>query len=668
MTTGFRADVEGLRALAVVPIVAFHLNEAWCPGGFIGVDIFFVISGYLISRMILGEGDAFWFRRFYVRRFFRLFPALLATCLGCVVYGWWVMPPEDYAGLAASALAASLGVSNFYFYFTLDYFSAANVYHPLLHTWSLGVEEQFYLIWPALLVFLARPTGTHRTILALLLVGTAGLFVVDRLFDPSFAFYMMPLRIFEFAAGASLLGLERWWSAKVGPATNFMAGAVGMAALTLSFAAFNAETPWPGPLSLIPTVGTGLLILSGGPGPWHAFLANRLFRGIGRISYSLYLVHWPVVVFHRYSAVVAPTALDAVLLAGLMVGLAVASYLLIERPFRLKGQGAGAWTGAASGAGTPEWGLRRFTPARMPQRVRAALVLATFVLFVGGSAFVLVSGGVPARLADTQVQHADKGLTFAGDLCSRRRGRCSFGARTGQKIVYLMGDSHALNWIYGLDKVFARAGIHGVALYDHGCLFARGTVTLVKGRVDEKCRRNVEAALDHLAKTDAPVILALGYQGYRGTAGDRPPGTAPAAKAAYYDWLETRLAATLDGLGAQARKLVIVRQTYSTGIDLPKCALRPGSSGDAAPQCPVNTLAKARRANAASDSMIDRLKVRFPHALIIDPKAVFCSTAGCTVRDGEKLFLRDPAHLTNDGSAFLAGAVGGELVRYLVGG
>src|SRR5262249_23754952 len=144
----FRADIEGLRAVAVLPILLFHLDDTLCPGGFLGVDIFFVISGFLITRMILAQGEAFTFRIFYRRRFFRLFPPLILALIAPRAAGRTLLGPDEYVRLAQSAIAATFGLSNFYFVAAVDYFNASSQSHPLLHTWSLGLEEQFYLVWP----------------------------------------------------------------------------------------------------------------------------------------------------------------------------------------------------------------------------------------------------------------------------------------------------------------------------------------------------------------------------------------------------------------------------------------------------------------------------------------------------------------------------------------
>ena len=150
--THFRRDIEGLRGIAVVSVLLFHLAPGWMPGGFQGVDIFFVLSGYLITQIILTQGDNFSFLRFYLRRFWRLFPALIVTIGASLVAGYILLAPSDFRNLGESGLAAAVGLSNLYFYALLDYFNDDVLAHPLLHTWSLGVEEQFYLAWPLLIV------------------------------------------------------------------------------------------------------------------------------------------------------------------------------------------------------------------------------------------------------------------------------------------------------------------------------------------------------------------------------------------------------------------------------------------------------------------------------------------------------------------------------------
>jgi peptidoglycan/LPS O-acetylase OafA/YrhL len=658
MTTSFRPEIEGLRAIAVLPIMVFHLDPALMPGGFIGVDIFFVISGYLITRMILSQGEQFTFYQFYKRRFCRLFPALLVTCLACMVAGWKLLPPADYIGLSYSALAAIIGASNIYFYATLNYFSDASVYHALLHTWSLGVEEQFYLFWPALLVVAMSWRAAPAVIAGIFLFSVVFLVARPIELGSGFSFYMMPTRIFQFGAGALLVCIEQRWQARTSAALNAIMAFTALAVLLASLWLCNKDMPWPGIFALVPTLATSFLILTACNCWIGRFLANPLFRFLGRISYSLYLVHWPVVVFHRYINLTAPSPSDMLYLFALMLGLGTAMYYAVEKPFRLAG----------SSSGTPPSSVRRWMPRTIAMPgFRWALVPLTLLLATA-SVLTIAKNGIPERLARGKVQHSDKGLTFAGDLCSFKSDRCAFGARAARRTVYLIGDSHALNWVYGLDIVFKEAGIRGIAFYDHGCLFLPNVRRYVNGRIDEDCERRIAAAYAQLSTDRAPVILALSYQGYE----KQVSGTGERARTRragddYYEWLHKRMESALDRLQAGTRKVILVRQTYSTGINLPKCFFNPARSKAPEMACKVRSQADMKKWSMPSDSMIDRLNADYDGLHIIDPTAHFCRSAPCEVQHAGELFIRDTDHLTNAGSAFLSAAIKEDLLGYLNG-
>ena len=644
MAQAFRSDIEGLRALAVVPILLFHLNTAWCPGGFIGVDIFFVISGYLITRLILADGVQFSFRDFYIRRFFRLFPALLVTLAGTLVAAWWVLGPAAYTALAKSALSAVPGVSNIYFWATVDYFDAGALDHPLLHTWSLGVEEQFYLVWPALLLLVHRLMPRLRLLAVAMGAVSLAVVVLVRPWHPEATFYMMPFRMFEFAIGAAVLALET----HMRPERQRFHGVVGILALGVlgaCLASFSGQMAWPGIAALSPSLATAALILVGGGGICNRLLSLAPLRFLGRISYSLYLVHWPVITLYRVHAITEPGT-GALLQLGLVtIVLGAALHFCVERPFR-------QMRPAAVGKADP-W-----------RRLKAAGLATTTIIFIAGSAGVLWTAGFPSRLDRQRVQFVDKGLTFAGDICSFKRAECVFGDLASNHIVYVIGDSHALNLIHGLDRLFAASGIKGIALYDHGCLFALDTRTFVKGVVDQKCARNVAQAYDYLSGRAEPVIIAMDYTSYRGAVaepGAKSPVTPPEAE--YFDWLRQRFEAGLAKLDAGNRPVAIIRQSYNTVLDLAKCLSRPGRAEEnAAEDCKVATRAEAFAQYATADRMIDRATIHFPSVLKIDPKQVFCANETCITRDAAALYFRDTTHLTNEGSVFLIERIKVELL------
>ncbi len=657
----FRADIEGLRAVAVLPIVLFHLDSTLCPGGFCGVDIFFVISGFLITRMIRSQGEAFSFGAFYLRRFWRLFPALIVTLTASLVAGWKLLGPDEYVRLAQSAVAAAFGVSNFHFLAAVDYFNASTRSHPLLHTWSLGLEEQFYLVWPLLLVSAMRrwKRPFWSPVMATAVLSFTAIALVQPA-HPQLVFYMMPFRMFEFAIGASLVALEPHWRG-LSPVAAALVGAIATAMLAFSFAELDGQTPWPGALTLIPAFATALFILVGGRGLWGGILGHFIPRFIGRISYSLYLVHWPLITFYRSYVITDPEPMELVMLGLLSVACGAVLYALVEGPFRLRGAN---WERVHVGRRSDP------LPLVLPRTAIAAVVAVTSTTFLAGATSILASNGFPSRVHRASVQFLDKGLTFAGDLCSRKRARCVFGDRESARVVYVIGDSHALNLIHGLDGLFHEQGLRGIALYDHGCLFAFETQRFLSGVADEKCRTNVAHAYQYLSKTTDPVILAGDYAGYRNEIG--PSGSAAPLRlgeAEYFAWLRERFDASLAELGAGKRVVVVFKQTYTTGVDLAKCLAQPSLAADAMwrdQRCKPLSLARVQEMYGRADRMIDEVVAGFNGAVAIDPKPLFCDAAGCATHDDSGgLYFRDAGHLTNAGSDFLIGRAKEQLLQAL---
>ncbi len=333
-TLDYRPAIDGIRAVAVVAVILYHLDPHILTGGFIAVDLFYVISGFLITRIIVRDMHMrnFSLRVFIVRRFRRIFPALLATVAITFIVACFVMPPPDLKRTAVSAAAAVLSVSNLYFWHSAGYFDADAITKPLLHTWSLGVEEQFYLIWPLLMLAVWRLFGKRfGTTMAVLFVTSllASQFVLIN--HPNAAFYLMPLRIFEFAIGAGLAVVA------VPAATRLTANLAYLAGISLIVGPvilYTTATPFPGFAVVLPCVGAALLIWGADASDLAVILSNRPTRFVGKISYSLYLVHFPVVVLFRFMHAGPLTGLDMVGLAAVTFVLGLALYYSVERPFR----------------------------------------------------------------------------------------------------------------------------------------------------------------------------------------------------------------------------------------------------------------------------------------------------------------------------------------------
>jgi len=349
----YRPDIDGLRAIAVGSVLLYHLQESLMPGGFVGVDIFFVISGYLITKLIykeLSETGEFAYKHFYVRRVRRLFPALFFTLLFCILLAYFLLSPAHLIEFGQSLIAAIFSVSNFFFWSISGYFDSDSSIKPLLHTWSLSVEEQFYLIWPAVLVALFS-LKNHRAIpVFIVVVGGVSLLInvlffsqqlaisswfstaeVQSVLDiPSTVFYWLPFRVFEFSIGAILVWIGTANSKRIAGLTFI----TGLAMVFASLLMLNSKMAFPSTTALLPCIGAALMIFSGQNHPFSWLVSNKLMVFVGLISYSLYLIHWPLIVFYKYSVGREFMTWELVALIAASLLFAYLMYRFIEQPFR----------------------------------------------------------------------------------------------------------------------------------------------------------------------------------------------------------------------------------------------------------------------------------------------------------------------------------------------
>lgn len=334
--SGYRPDVDGLRAVAVITVLLYHVGFESLSGGFVGVDIFFVISGYLITRLLVNERAATGridLYGFYIRRLRRIYPALLTTLLITTAVASAMFTPQALEAYGGALFHTVYSVSNIYFFGESGYFDADSRLKPLLHTWSLGVEEQFYLVWP--LFILLTGSILKKQYVATIAIGAISI-IASALITGSnqqAAFFLMPFRVFEFSIGAALVGLERH-KPKHPPLDNVLLLG-GLAIIAFSVLSFNKHTPFPGMYAALPSIGAALCIYAGGRASLRWILSNRIAVGIGLISYSLYLVHWPIVVFYRYYTNSYDIGtLAALLIVLISITLATAMYFCIESRFR----------------------------------------------------------------------------------------------------------------------------------------------------------------------------------------------------------------------------------------------------------------------------------------------------------------------------------------------
>lgn len=339
-SAAYRPDIDGLRSIAVMSVVLFHADISFFSGGFAGVDVFFVISGFLITRLIKTalEDNRFSYGDFYLRRSRRLFPALFVTLLLVWMFGALLFLPSHFERLGAALISALFWCSNVFFWTETGYFDADAALKPLLHTWSLGVEEQFYLVWPTFLVLLF--SWRKAALLPGIAIASVASFVASQYFlshDASAAFYLMPFRVFEFGVGALLV-----WVVHRQPKNPVVLDGLlllGIGIVVYSFIGFDEHVPFPGVFALVPCVGTALIIYAGQARLAGPILCNPVSIYLGVISYSLYLVHWPVVVFYKY-VVQSFGTVDKLAVVVIAIALAGLMYRYIETPLRRPPQAA----------------------------------------------------------------------------------------------------------------------------------------------------------------------------------------------------------------------------------------------------------------------------------------------------------------------------------------
>lgn len=361
----YRSDIDGLRAIAVLSVVGFHAFPSLVKGGFVGVDIFFVISGYLISTIIFENLDrnAFSFREFYARRVKRIFPALLLVLIASLAVGWFALFADGYRELGKHVLGGAGFVSNLVLWSESGYFDSAAATKPLLHLWSLGIEEQFYIFWPLLLWFGWR----RRLNLLAIAIAVAALSFADNLAqvrsDGVAAFYSPQTRFWELMVGSVLAYLQlfhrtalarshpRWdrWAARAVSSINARIGAnkarnvqslIGAGLVLAGISLTSRGKPFPGYWALLPTMGA-VLIISAGKQAWvnRTLLSNRVMVWFGVISYPLYLWHWPILSFQQIIEGVPATRMFRVGAVAGSILLAAATYYFLERPVRFGGHG-----------------------------------------------------------------------------------------------------------------------------------------------------------------------------------------------------------------------------------------------------------------------------------------------------------------------------------------
>ncbi len=333
----YRADIDGLRAIAVLSVVIFHYFPSFLPGGFVGVDIFFVISGYLITSIILKSAShkSFSYSDFYKRRIIRIFPVLSIVLISCLIIGWIYLFQDDYKSLGKHVFSGAFFISNLTLWNESGYFDSQSYLKPLLHLWSLGIEEQFYILWPVVILLCFRRGNLKRNILlscALIFIISYMVSILTISNDGGANYYSPASRFWELMAGAIISTLKFMG---INTSRSRFMSSVGILTIFMSIAFINEKMAFPGYIAIFPIIGASLIIASDGNDRMASkLLSLKPFIFIGLISYPLYLWHWPVYSFYRTIFSGSPTPHELLILTAIAFFLAIVTYYFVEKPIR----------------------------------------------------------------------------------------------------------------------------------------------------------------------------------------------------------------------------------------------------------------------------------------------------------------------------------------------
>jgi len=651
MTPAYRPDIDGLRALAVLAVLMYHAGFGVFSGGYVGVDIFFVISGYLITTIISREiaGNTFSISTFYERRFRRILPAAFTMVAVCLLAACFLLNPRDYDDLARSAVANNLFVSNVYFYLQSGYFDGPARLKPLLHTWTLSVEEQYYILFPLLLLFIAKfGRKKYLHFLVPMLVLSFGASVIGMDIDRSAVFYLLPTRAWELLIG-SLLAIAALPGIRSSILRNVISGS-GLLLMIYSIFSFTSETPFPGGYAAIPVLGAAMVIYAGSSGTTlvSRLLSIRPVVFTGLISYSLYLWHWPLLVYARIFKVVDLTVAERTLLLVATFAVAVLSWRLIETPFRKK----------------------RLLPGK--RTVFAGSFAATAMVILTGFS-VIHNDGYPGRYssagsADAVVNDPEWNYwmtcRYRKSQAAQHKGLCTIGRNDGEASFIIWGDSHARALASAVNASAIRHGSTGVLASLSAC---PPLLDIERpGRTDcyEYNQQTLDYVLQHpelntviLAARWAVSMEGTRYKHESGdpvelvdlSSGQQKPGNNP-------ELFNEGLRRVISTLKDSGKNVVLVRPVPEVGYDVPSANYVARITGRDVNLMIAPAVDEYFSRNEDVLSLFSRLEQDLA-VKTVDPAALLCDDYYCRValQDGTALY-RDEDHLSTYGSRYVSSA------------
>jgi peptidoglycan/LPS O-acetylase OafA/YrhL len=649
----YRPDVDGLRAVAITSVVAYHCGLPWASGGFVGVDVFFVISGYLIGSLVYTEikRRSFTLRAFYARRARRILPALFAVLIFSSAAAIVLFSPREMSDFAKSALATITSSSNIYFWKSTNYFAAGTDLNPLLMTWSLGVEEQFYLLFPLLMIIFSRFKWRSQLFgIAMLAVLSLAGSIWGSSHRPVPTFYLLPTRAWELSAGVLLCMFELNRPHAKGSTSPIMASilsAAGLGLIVLAILHFDRTTPFPGSAALLPVTGA-VLIIGTRSGLVNRALSWRPIVFIGLISYSWYLWHWPLLSFIRAITYGGMSTQLSCLISLLSLGFAILCYRFVERQFR-----------------------KSTTPTiLLLKRYGIALVLIAIL-----PAYFIASQGMPGRYPAVQSMdqsieqiESDQCLVHTAVIHPPLYAPC-VPMGNGPAIA-LIGDSHAAALASALRPMGWSSGYRLVELNKGNCPPLLGVTPSYAGSIvlERECLEFNRERLDYIEhESEISAVVVAGYWSDPLYSEDRSEDdigesadskkAIPAKNAVLF---EQGLDTIVSGLRKSGKVVYVVQDDPGFAFD-PVKFLRnkliwprrelanllasngPDYPDEIAPELNATAAASAR-------TMIDRVIAANPGVRVVDPRGAFCVRAGCRFAIADQTLYVDENHLSQLGA------------------
>lgn len=623
----YQPDVDGLRTVAVLLVLLFHAGFTSISGGFIGVDIFFVISGYLITGILVTsiEKDKFNYITFMLSRVSRLYPTLLVTLALCLVFGFLIYTPGDFKELGITSTYSALSASNFHFMLGAGYFDTSSEINPLLHTWSLAVEQQFYLVWP-IVIWLSMKSSRKLAIAMIATSGLASLVASQYMthINPTQNYFMVQYRIFEFAAGGLLFFIPN--NKERNKAFSTLMFVLGLSLIIYAAFYFDKTTAFPGLNAMLPVAGACLCIIYSKHTPAGYLLRNKIFVSIGLVSYSVYLIHWPLLVFYKYYVFRPLYIFEKASLVAMSILLAYVSYILIENKFR------------------------RINLSGI--NVMSTSFVTVMALVVLSSTMIYKNDGYPFRVNE----YFKEKMNDAGAFHLQQYGGNGYyagahiiGDKTASKVsAVIMGDSFARQYAHAIDV--NSKGYKFITSMNDGCFFSRNYTTFYAGLPDPKCQQRLNFAIDYSNKFNVPVIFGLRWIGYEGMVSD-PKGNQKKFKDES-EFIKFSISNIKNNIAAfNGKKVVILGAPPGTegvgGVE--KCVNRPSylpllCTGY------LNTDDKEtfnKRMNSAIKASLNGLN----NVIFIDPYDYLCKDGKCmTMTEDYQFIYSDAVHLSKSGA------------------